>query len=183
MHGCCCAPPAPSRSCACTPRRRAPASWTSCLPQDALSCWGHDERLSQLMRVTMVNKYYPPHLGGIEYHMRDLATALVQRGVDVRAIVSNESGEVLRETVDGVDVVRMARSFAYASTPVVPGMARALRVESQRAGAPDLFHLHFPYPWGEVAWLRARVHQPTVLAYHSDIVRQKALLAAYAPVL
>lgn len=135
------------------------------------------------MRVTMVNKYYPPHLGGIEFHMRDLATALVERGVEVRAIVSNEAGEVLRETVDGVDVVRMARSFHYASTPVVPGMARALRVESRHPGAPDLFHLHFPYPWGEVAWLRAKVPQPTVLAYHSDIVRQKTLLAAYSPIL
>ncbi|MRS12118.1 MAG: glycosyltransferase [Actinobacteria bacterium] len=135
------------------------------------------------MRVTMVNKYYPPHLGGIEFHMRDLATALAARGHRVRAIVANESGEIANETLDGVEVVRLARSFAYASTPVVPGMARALRAESSREPRPDLFHLHFPYPWGEVAWLRARVAQPTVLAYHSDIVRQKALLAAYAPVL
>lgn len=135
------------------------------------------------MRVTMVNKYYPPHLGGIEFHMRDLATALAVRGVEVRAIVSNEDNAVASETIDGVEVIRMARSFHYASTPVVPGMARALRKESAREGAPDLFHLHFPYPWGEVAWLRAKVSQPTVLAYHSDIVRQKVLLAAYSPIL
>lgn len=135
------------------------------------------------MRVTMVNKYYPPHLGGIEFHMRDLATELAARGVEVRAVVANEANEVATETIDGVQVIRMARPFHYASTPVVPGMARALRQESARDGAPDLFHLHFPYPWGEVAWLRARVAQPTVLAYHSDIVRQKALLAAYAPIL
>ncbi|MGB4441630.1 MAG: glycosyltransferase [Coriobacteriia bacterium] len=135
------------------------------------------------MRVTMVNKYYPPHLGGIEFHMRDLATELAARGVEVRAIVANEGSGAVTETIDGVEVTRLARSFAYASTPVVPGMARALRKESTRDGAPDLFHLHFPYPWGEVAWLRAKVAQPTVLAYHSDIVRQKALLAAYAPIL
>lgn len=135
------------------------------------------------MRVTMVNKYYPPHLGGIEFHMRDLATALAACGHTVRAIVANEDNAVATETLDGVEVVRMARSFAYASTPVVPGMARALKVESRRPVAPDAFHLHFPYPWGEVAWLRAKVAQPTVLAYHSDIVRQKALLAAYSPIL
>lgn len=135
------------------------------------------------MRVTMVNKYYPPHLGGIEFHMRDLATGLAARGVSVRAIVANEGCEAVTETIDGVEVTRLARSFAYASTPVVPGMARVLRKESTGDGAPDLFHLHFPYPWGEVAWLRAKVAQPTVLAYHSDIVRQKALLAAYGPIL
>ncbi len=135
------------------------------------------------MRVTMVNKYYPPHLGGIEFHMRDLAMGLTARGVDVRAIVANEATEALTETVDGVKVTRLARSFHYASTPVAPGMSRAIRAESRGADAPDLFHLHFPYPWGEVAWLRAKVTQPTVLAYHSDIVRQKALLSAYAPIL
>jgi len=135
------------------------------------------------MRVTMVNKYYPPHLGGIEFHLRDLATELAARGHGVRAIVANEGSDVVREMVDGVEVVRLARSFAYASTPVVPGMARVISAESRCPTAPDVFHLHFPYPWGEVAWLRAKVTQPTVLAYHSDIVRQKALLAAYAPVL
>lgn len=139
--------------------------------------------MHSLMRVTMVNKYYPPHLGGIEFHMRDLATGLASRGVGVRAIVANEGGEAVTETIDGVDVDRLARAFAYASTPVVPGMTRAIRAASRGADAPDLFHLHFPYPWGEVAWLRAKVSQPTVLAYHSDIVRQKALLAAYTPVL
>lgn len=135
------------------------------------------------MRVTMVNKYYPPHLGGIEYHVRDLATGLVERGVNVRAIVANEGSEALTETVDGVEVTRLARSFAYASTPVALRMSGAIRAESRGADAPDLFHLHFPYPWGEVAWLRAKVAQPTVLTYHSDIVRQKRLLALYEPVL
>jgi len=24
-------------------------------------------------RVTMINKYYPPHIGGVEFHVRDIA--------------------------------------------------------------------------------------------------------------
>ncbi len=135
------------------------------------------------MRVTMVNKYYPPHLGGIEYHLRDLSTGLAAREHEVRAIVANEGRETLRDRVDGVDVTRLGRLFAYASTPVVPGMAHAIRAEATRSEPSDLVHLHFPYPWGEVAWLRSGVGLPTVLAYHSDIVRQKALLAAYGPIL
>jgi len=143
------------------------------------------------MRVTMLNKYYPPHLGGIEYHVRDLARGLVERGHSVRAIVANESGETAEERLDGVDVVRLGRTFAYASTPVAPGMARRLRDEvspGARAGgaAPDVLHLHFPYPWGEVSWLRSRSatrRVPTVLTYHSDIVRQRFLGVLYAPVL
>ncbi len=136
------------------------------------------------MRVTMVNKYYPPHLGGIEYHVRDLATALAARDdVTVRAIVANEARSAVTEDVDGVEVTRLSRAFAYASTPVAPGMRGALAREATREAPADLLHLHFPYPWGEVSWLAARPGLPTVLTYHSDIVRQKAMLAAYRPLL
>ena len=147
------------------------------------------------MRVTMLNKYYPPHLGGIEFHMRDLAAELAARGHGVRAIVANEGPETVRETIDGVEVTRLRRAFAYASTPVALGMKSAIAAEAARADAPDLFHLHFPYPWGEFSWLtsgggrgalsgwRPRHDVPAVLTYHSDIVRQKVLGALYAPVL
>lgn len=135
------------------------------------------------MRVTMVNKYYPPHLGGIEYHMRDLATALVAGGNQVRAIVANGGRGEVSETIDGVEVTRLSRLFEYASTPVVPGMAGALRAEATRADCADIMHLHFPYPWGEYSWLRARPDVATVLTYHSDIVRQKSMLRLYRPIL
>jgi len=145
------------------------------------------------MRITMLNKYYPPHLGGIEYHMRDLAVTLSQAGNDVHAIVANEGRETVTEGLDGVRVTRLSRAFAYASTPVALGMRRAIADETARLDGPEVFHLHFPYPWGEVSWLAAcgaggaRAGQcglvPTVLTYHSDIVRQRLLGAAYAPIL
>lgn len=143
------------------------------------------------MRVTMLNKYYPPHLGGIEYHLRDLAASLAARpDCSVRAIVANEGRETVAESMDGVEVVRLGRAFAYASTPVAFGMRRAIAAEATRPDPSNIMHLHFPYPWGEVSWLRARgrwrdpaARIPTVLTYHSDIVRQKAMLALYDPLL
>ncbi|MCE5204287.1 MAG: glycosyltransferase [Actinomycetia bacterium] len=132
----------------------------------------------------MVNKYYPPHLGGIEYHMRDLAEALVTSGsADVRVIVSANGPGAVTEVVSGVEVVRVPRLFEFASTPVAPALARTLRAEAVSVPRPDVMHLHFPYPWGEAAWLRARPGIPTVLTYHSDIVRQRSLLRLYRPVL
>jgi rhamnosyl/mannosyltransferase len=44
-------------------------------------------------------------------------------------------------------------------------------------------HLHFPYPPGEVSALLATPRTPTVITYHSDIVRQQTLLRAYGPLL
>ncbi len=135
------------------------------------------------MRVTMLNKYYPPHLGGIEYHMRDLASGLTAAGTKVRAIVANEGRERVTEDVDGVEVIRLPRLFSYSSTPVALEMSSAIRAEELRTDAPDIFHLHTPYPWGELSWLRARTSTPSVVTYHSDIVRQRYLGAAYRPFL
>jgi len=142
------------------------------------------------MRVTFVNKYWFPHLGGVEYILRDIAEGVAARpGMSARALVANEGPETVRETVGGVDVTRMGRLFAYASTPVVTDMASVMRAEMRRPDAPDLFNLHFPYPWGETAFQMADPRTadgkrvPMVITYHSDIVRQKALGTLYGPLM
>lgn len=130
------------------------------------------------MRITMINKHYPPHLGGIEFHVRDLAEALVARGETVRVLVANEVPERLEETISGVEIIRLRRQFGISSAPVAFATTSEIR---KLATTTDLFHLHFPNPWGELSWLRARTGTPTVVTYHSDIVRQRAGLAAYRP--
>ena len=142
------------------------------------------------LRVTMVNKYYsPPHLGGVETVVRTLSEGLVEHaGARVRALVSNEGGKRLEETIGGVDVVRLPRQLALSSAPVAAGMPGALRDEMRRQGPhgpqpPDVINLHSPYPWGELSFLQASPDVPNVVLYHSDIVRQRRLLTAYRPFL
>jgi rhamnosyl/mannosyltransferase len=136
------------------------------------------------LRVEMVNKYYPPHIGGIEFHVRDLAEGLVARdAADVSVTVCNGEARRVDETVNGVKVRRLARAFEKASTPVSWHFSAELKRIAKAVPAPDIFHFHFPYPWGEVSWLAARPDVPMVVTYHSDIVRQKAALALYRPLL
>jgi rhamnosyl/mannosyltransferase len=137
------------------------------------------------MRVTMVNKYYyPPHLGGVETVVRDTSEGLVEHaGASVRVIVCNESGERSEETIGGVEVVRLPRQFALSSAPVALSMPAAIAAEMRRPEPPDIMHFHTPYPWGELSFLRANPSVPSVVLYHSDIVRQKRMLAAYRPFL
>ena len=137
------------------------------------------------MRVTMVNKYYwPPHLGGVETVVRNLSEGLVaETDARVEAIVANEGRERVEETIAGVDVVRLPRQFALSSAPIALAMPGAIAATARRADPPDVINLHFPYPWGELSWLQAHPDIPMVLSYHSDIVRQKRMLAAYRPFL
>jgi glycosyltransferase involved in cell wall biosynthesis len=142
------------------------------------------------LRVTMVNKYYsPPHLGGVETVVRNLSEGLVEHaGARVRVLVSNEGHRRLEENIGSVDVVRLPRQLAVSSAPVAASLSRALRGELRRHGPggpepPDIVNLHSPYPWGELSFLWARLDLPSVVLYHSDVVRQKRLLAAYRPFL
>jgi glycosyltransferase involved in cell wall biosynthesis len=47
----------------------------------------------------------------------------------------------------------------------------------------DVVHFHFPWPFADVLHLLGRTKKPTVMTYHSDIVRQKLLGAVYGPLM
>lgn len=129
------------------------------------------------MRVVHVYKDFYPVPGGIEGHIRDLAARLHRLGVDVSVLVTSLDGVTRRETLFGVPVTRAARLAHVASTPI----SLALFRELWRTPA-EIYHLHFPYPPGELAYL-LRPRGRLVITYHSDIVRQRTLLRVYQPLL
>ena len=49
------------------------------------------------------------------------------------------------------------------------------------AGACDVGHYHFPWPFADLAHFAAGIRKPSLVTYHSDIVRQKLLLRLYQP--
>ncbi|MDH7486508.1 MAG: glycosyltransferase [Anaerolineae bacterium] len=130
------------------------------------------------MNILHLYKDYPPVLGGIENHIKGLAEAQAQRGHQVTVLVTGLDHHTRGSVENGVRVIRAARLAQVASTPLSLSLPRLLR--RQR---PDITHLHFPYPLGEVSqWLLGRARR-TVLSYHSDVVRQAFILRLYAPLL
>ncbi|RMG93275.1 MAG: glycosyltransferase [Chloroflexi bacterium] len=130
------------------------------------------------MRILHVYKDYFPIPGGIENHVRLLAEAQAAAGHEVSVLVTNPGGMPSRERLAGVDVVRAWRVATVASTPlspVLPWWIWRLR--------PDVTHLHFPYPVGEVGQLVGGYGRSYVITYHSDVVRQQGLLRLYRPLL
>jgi rhamnosyl/mannosyltransferase len=75
-------------------------------------------------------------------------------------------------------VIFAARLATISSAPVSLAMFALLRREQ-----PDIVHLQFPYPWGEVANYFFGRGRKTVMTYQSDIVRQKYLRVVYAPLM
>jgi rhamnosyl/mannosyltransferase len=57
----------------------------------------------------------------------------------------------------------------------------AVRKLAHLAREADVIHYHFPWPFADMAHFMARVNKPSVVTYHSDIVRQKTLMKVYTP--
>jgi rhamnosyl/mannosyltransferase len=130
------------------------------------------------MHILQIYKDYPPVLGGIENHVRRLSEGLAARGHLVTVLATALTRRGRSEERGGVTVLRAGRLLHAASTPLSAEMllwARRLR--------PDVVNLHFPFPPGDVACAALPGGPPLVVTYHSDIVRQRALLRLYRPLL
>lgn len=129
------------------------------------------------MRVVQLGKYYHPYQGGIESHLRVLSDEIKAR-VALDVLVHNVHRRTERDHVDGVPVTRCGSLGVLASVALSPTMPLELSRRSY-----DVLHLHLPHPAGAASYLAARkpkTHR-LVVTYHSDVVRQKLLMRAYAP--
>jgi rhamnosyl/mannosyltransferase len=131
------------------------------------------------MHILQIYKDYPPVLGGIEGHLRDLSEGLAARGHHISVLVTAPGPRTeIERPRPGLTIIRAARVARLASTPLSPAMP-----ELARQLHPDLAHLHFPYPPGDLAWRAVPNRPPLVVTYHSDIVRQRALRRLYGPLM
>ncbi|AKG91284.1 Glycosyltransferase [Geoglobus ahangari] len=96
------------------------------------------------MRIAQITPYYPPHMGGVEIHVKNLTKALSERHeVDV---VSSNSGDVVVPSID----------IPYSPIPVMKVDVRA-----------DIYHAHVPSPFFANLF---RGKKPLVITYHNDVV-------------
>ncbi len=130
------------------------------------------------MHILHLYKDYPPVLGGIEHHLRTLAEGQAERGHRVTVLVTSTDRHTRRQTEHGVEVIRAGRLATLASTPLSLAMGRELA-----RLAPDIAHLQFPYPPGEVFQGTLGRSRATVISYQSDIVRQRFLGRLYRPLM
>jgi glycosyltransferase involved in cell wall biosynthesis len=120
---------------------------------------------------------YPPTTGGIEQHMHLLCRHLAQ-SIDVTILVPSRSRRRVEERLDGVRIIRVPEFGRFASTPLCPTAPFELR-----RLRPDLVHLHFPNPMGDLTQILGAYGIPFVVTYHADIIKQKLFLPLYRPVL
>jgi glycosyltransferase involved in cell wall biosynthesis len=122
--------------------------------------------------------YYPDSLGGIEQVIRQLAIGTSQLGVRNVVLSLSRARDLEPIEFEGHTVVRVPLDFEIASNGC---SVAALSALARLASEADVIHYHFPWPFMDLAHFLARVSKPSVVTYHSDIVRQKVLMRLYQP--
>jgi glycosyltransferase involved in cell wall biosynthesis len=129
------------------------------------------------MRVLHFYKTYRPDtMGGVQELISQVCSGAAKHGItsEVLTVSKNTS------TVDFGDHVhhRAPLDFEIASSAF---SLAALKRFSVLARDADIIHYHFPWPFADVTHFVTRVRKPSLVTYHSDIVRQKVLLQFYKP--
>jgi rhamnosyl/mannosyltransferase len=131
------------------------------------------------MRVLHFYKtYYPDTWGGIEQVIRQMCVGTGRLGVTNEVLTLTRDSGPAQIEFEGHTVHRVRMDFEIASTGFSFGAIRALARLARKA---DVIHYHFPWPFMDIAHFMARINKPSVVTYHSDIVRQKNLLRVYSP--
>ena len=131
------------------------------------------------MRVLHFYKtYYPDSVGGIEQVIRQMCVGTGRLGVDNRVLTLTRQRAGFDFQFEGHRVLRARQNFEIASNNVSFGAIGQL---ARHAAECDVVHYHFPWPFMDLAHFLARIRKPSLVTYHSDIVRQQKLLRLYQP--
>ena len=120
----------------------------------------------------------PDTIGGVEQVIHQIArgTSALGHKTDVLYLTREKDPPTIH--IDGYTVHRAPLDFQLASTGF---SLSAFSRFSELAEGADLIHYHFPWPFMDVVHFATRARKPTVVTYHSDIIRQKQLLKLYRP--
>jgi glycosyltransferase involved in cell wall biosynthesis len=124
--------------------------------------------------------YYPDSFGGIEQAIFQMCKGCAHYGYtsEVLALSSDAHEEPIE--FSGHLVHQAKLDFQVAST----GLSfSAFRKFADLARQADIIHLHYPWPFMDIVHFATGHGKPTVVTYHSDIIRQKTLLKLYRPLM
>jgi rhamnosyl/mannosyltransferase len=125
--------------------------------------------------------YFPDLPGGLQEAIRQIALATRESGIDstIFTLSPRPDPDILLRPE--ARVVRCRSWMAPASCDIgrIDAFARFSRVVSEA----DVVHYLFPWPFADVLHATVRPACPAVLTYISDVVRQRWLARAYAPLM
>ena len=133
------------------------------------------------MRVLHVYRtYFPETHGGLEETIRQICRATAAHGVESRVFCPSRNIRPRVVRREEADIYRCRQTGEIASCSL---SVEAFPMFKRLLPWADVVHYHFPWPLADLLHFACRVRAPTVVTYHSDIVRQRMLAQVYAPLM
>lgn len=129
--------------------------------------------------VLQLSKFYKPYSGGLESVVVDISEGVC--GFDVSVLAADPTSLRKKEVINNVEVIRSKEYFNLASTSFAPKYI----ADTLKYTDGGILHVHLPNPLANIAlffaFLAHRDLSKIVIHWHSDIIKQKYLLALYKP--
>ena len=117
-------------------------------------------------------------MGGIEQFINQISRGCVKSGFEIDVLSLSNHKDLRTIEIDGYRAHRVQLDFEIASTGFsISAFWRFFQLAKQA----DIIHYHYPWPFMDMVHFVTRVCKPTVVTYHSDIIRQLGLLKIYSP--
>lgn len=124
--------------------------------------------------------YLPDTTGGIEQVIFQLCEQAHSNGVEAQVLTLSPAPTPEQLTVEHHRVTRARENIQLASTGFSLDVFKRFRTMARDA---DVVHFHFPWPMMDLVHFCTKHERPSVVSYHSDIVRQQSLLKLYRPLM
>lgn len=141
----------------------------------------NDEQGVKPSALHVYRTYFPDPPGGLQEAIRQLALSTRALGVENTIFTLSPKPEPKELILPEGRVVRR-RSWAAPASCDIGGFAAA-SCFSRLSREADVIHYLFPWPFADILRAVVRPDRPEVLTYISDVVRQKWLGKAYAPLM
>ncbi|NQV38838.1 MAG: glycosyltransferase [Candidatus Marinimicrobia bacterium] len=123
------------------------------------------------MRILHIGKYYTDVIGGIQSHIRDLAS--MQKITDqVTILVANTIPNTIHYKQDGLEFIKVASIGTIASVPISITFPFWLKKISKNY---DIMHFHLMNPLSVVSMLITRPNCKIVATFHNDVIKQSMI--------
>lgn len=131
--------------------------------------------------LNIYRTYFPDPPGGLQEAIRQACLATSNHGVENTIFTLSPNNQPRIIEMPEAAVVRERSWMAPASCDI--GGIASFKTFAQLTSEADVLHHWFPWPFADVLKLLTSSDKPLVLTYISDVVRQRWLGAAYAPLM
>ncbi len=115
------------------------------------------------LRIVQISHRFPPHPGGIEYHVQKLSLFLASRKHEVIVLTTSSSGEGGESLEDGVTVMRFSAIAEPLRNPISLKLPLVFRGVAEDA---DVVHMHSPYTFTTLLSFPFSPRERTLITLH-----------------